>query len=73
MKYRAAFDDEAVKYVNEHYPAGATTVYGKRKGNQYQVSNILSSHEPSHSLPFLCFVANFYEGHCLHFLLQIQP
>ena len=38
MYCRAAFDDEAVKYVNEHYPNGATTVYGKRKGNQYQVS-----------------------------------
>lgn len=47
MEYRAAFDDEAVKYVNEHYPGGATTVYGKRKGNQYQV-------RISSSLPFPC-------------------
>jgi len=41
--FRAAFDDEAVKYVNEHYTNGATTVYGKRKGNQYQVIVCISS------------------------------
>jgi len=41
--FRAAFDDEAVKYVNEHYPNGATTVYGKKKGNQYQVIVAISS------------------------------
>lgn len=41
--YRAAFDDEAAKYVNEHYPNGATTVYGKKKGNQYQVIVAISS------------------------------
>jgi len=41
--FRAAFDDEAVKYVNEHYPNGATTVYGKKKGNQFQVIVAISS------------------------------
>jgi capping protein alpha len=41
--YRAAFDDEAVKYANEHYTNGATTVYGKKKGNQYQVIVCISS------------------------------
>lgn len=41
--FRAAFDDEAVKYVNEHYPAGAATVYGKKKGNQFQVIVAISS------------------------------
>jgi len=41
--FRAAFDDEAVKYVNEHYPHGATTVYGKKQGNQYQVIVAISA------------------------------
>lgn len=41
--YRAAFDDEAVKYVNEHYTNGAATVYGKKKGNQFQVIVAISS------------------------------
>lgn len=41
--FRAAFDDEAVKYLNEHYTNGATTVYGKKKGNQFQVIVCISS------------------------------
>jgi len=41
--YRAAFDDEAVKYVTEHYPHGTTTVYGKRQGNQNKVIVAISS------------------------------
>jgi len=41
--YRAAFDDEAVKYVAEHYPHGATTVYSKKQGNQYKVIVAISS------------------------------
>lgn len=41
--YRAAFDDEAAKYVTEHYPCGTTTVYGKRQGNQYKVIVCISS------------------------------
>lgn len=40
---RAAFDDEAVKYVGEHYPHGATTVYGKKQGNQYKIIVCISS------------------------------
>jgi len=31
--YRVAFEQEALKYVQEYYPSGATTVYGKREGN----------------------------------------
>jgi capping protein alpha len=41
--YRAAFDDEAVKYISEHYPHGATTVYGKKQGNQYKIVVAISS------------------------------
>jgi len=41
--HRAAFDDEAVKYVAEHYPGGATTVYGKKQGSQYKVIVCISS------------------------------
>jgi len=41
--FRAAFDDEAVKYVQEHYPNGATTVYGKKQGNQYKVIIAISA------------------------------
>lgn len=41
--FRAAFDDEAVKYVNEHYPHGAATVYGKKHGGQYKVIVCISS------------------------------
>jgi len=41
--FRAAFDDEAVKYVQEHYPNGASTVYGKKQGNQYKVVIAISS------------------------------
>jgi len=41
--FRSAFDDEAVKYVSEHYPHGTATVYGKRQGNQYKVIVCISS------------------------------
>jgi len=41
--FRASFDDETVKYVAEHYPNGASTVYGKKKGNQFQVIVAISS------------------------------
>jgi len=41
--YRAAFDDEAVKYISEHYPPGATTVYGKKQGSQYKIVVAIAS------------------------------
>lgn len=41
--FRSTFDDEAVKYVSEHYPHGTATVYGKRQGNQYKVIVCISS------------------------------
>jgi len=41
--FRSTFDDEAVKYVSEHYPHGTSTVYGKRQGNQYKVIVCISS------------------------------
>eukprot|EP01110_Echinostelium_bisporum_P004797 TRINITY_DN21887_c0_g1_i1.p1 TRINITY_DN21887_c0_g1~~TRINITY_DN21887_c0_g1_i1.p1 ORF type:complete len:286 (-),score=135.62 TRINITY_DN21887_c0_g1_i1:246-1103(-) len=41
--FRAALDDEAVKYVNEHYPHGAVTVYGKKHGGQYKVTVCISA------------------------------
>lgn len=41
--FRAAFDDEAQKYVAENYPVGTTTVYGKRQGNQYKIIVCISS------------------------------
>jgi len=41
--FRSTFDDEAVKYVSEHYPHGTATVYGKRQGNQFKVIVCISS------------------------------
>jgi len=41
--FRAAFDDEAVKYVSEHYPHGATTVYGKQEDGKYKINVCISS------------------------------
>lgn len=41
--YRAAFDDEAAKYVQEHYPHGATTVYGKKQGSQNKIVVAISA------------------------------
>jgi len=36
--YRAAFDREALKYVGEYYIGGATTVYGKKRDGEYQIT-----------------------------------
>jgi len=41
--YRAAFDDESVKYILEHYPHGASTVYGKKQGSQYKIVIAIAS------------------------------
>jgi len=41
--FRAAFDDEAVKYVSEHYPFGATSVYGKQEDGKYKIIVCVSS------------------------------
>eukprot|EP01133_Synstelium_polycarpum_P014083 gene14083-16600_t len=41
--YRSAFEEEAFKYCNEFYPAGATTVYGSKVSEGYQITVCLSS------------------------------
>jgi len=41
--YRAAFDDEVVKYVTEHYPHGATTVYSKKQGSGNKIIICISA------------------------------
>lgn len=41
--YRAAFDEEADKYACEHYPEGASTVYGKKRGSEYQIIVVISA------------------------------
>jgi len=41
--YRNIFDDEAAKYVAEHYPAGTSTVYGKQEDGKHKVVVCISS------------------------------
>eukprot|EP01113_Clastostelium_recurvatum_P041050 TRINITY_DN646_c0_g1_i1.p1 TRINITY_DN646_c0_g1~~TRINITY_DN646_c0_g1_i1.p1 ORF type:complete len:287 (+),score=92.58 TRINITY_DN646_c0_g1_i1:57-917(+) len=42
--FRAAFDQEASRYVDEHYsPNGATGVYGKKEGGNYVITVCISS------------------------------
>jgi len=41
--FRAAFDEEAVTYVEEYYLNGATTVYGKKRAGDYQITIAIAS------------------------------
>ncbi|EGG13845.1 subunit of heterodimeric actin capping protein cap32/34 [Cavenderia fasciculata] len=41
--YRAAFEEEAVKYTNEFYPSGVATVYGQKVSEGYQITVCVSS------------------------------
>jgi len=41
--YRAALDARVQEYVEEHFPYGASVVYGKKSGAQFMVSVCISS------------------------------
>jgi hypothetical protein len=40
---RAAFDDKATEYTNEHYQNGTATIYGKKEGGSVVVTICISS------------------------------
>jgi len=41
--FRAAFDEAVNEYVQEHYPLGAYTVYGRKEGNEYKITIAISA------------------------------
>jgi capping protein alpha len=41
--FRAAFEEHAFAYTADHYQNGATTVYGSKKGSQYEIIVCISS------------------------------